>query len=232
MPVAAFRLTGSASGFHDSALVSMMVHVAPDAPRAVHRTAARLPSMARERLCWAPWTGPRNGRRVSRVMSYLCTSPTRSAAPDDAQTLRCQAPLRADRPRHAHTQPGAGSPGRPRSGRASGIAKPLPAPDVLSRSGSYMPPVAPGRRHGWRSPGIGRDTAPAAGRPRTQGAALLTGWPRSRETAPLGVRRMQMMRHDDAPGWRQRSDWLGVRRASSAESQSRAWQGARGQNRR
>ena len=35
----------------------------------------------------------------------------------------------------------------------------------------------------------------------------MTGWPRSRETAPLGVRRMQMTRHDD----RQRSDWLGVR---------------------
>ena len=57
MPVAAFRVTGSVSGFHDSALVSVMVHVAPDAPQAVHRTAARLPSMARERLCWAPMDG-------------------------------------------------------------------------------------------------------------------------------------------------------------------------------
>ena len=75
MPVAAFRLTGSVSGFHDPSLVSVMVHVAPDARQAVHRTAARLPSMARERLCWAPWTGPTNGRRVSRVMSYLRTSP-------------------------------------------------------------------------------------------------------------------------------------------------------------
>ena len=32
MPVAAFRLTGSVSGFHDPSLVSVMVHVTPDAP--------------------------------------------------------------------------------------------------------------------------------------------------------------------------------------------------------
>ena len=63
MPVAAFRLTGSVSGFHDSALVSVMVHVTPDAPN------SPAPSMARERLCWARWTGPTNGRRVSGVMS-------------------------------------------------------------------------------------------------------------------------------------------------------------------
>ena len=90
----------------------------PDAPQAaqsaqstaaVHRAAAPAPSMARERLCWAPWTGPTNGRRVSGVTSHLYTSPTRSAVPDDAQTLRCQALLRADRPGHAHPQPGAPS---------------------------------------------------------------------------------------------------------------------------
>ena len=69
MPVATFRLTGSVSGFPGSALVSVMVHVTPDAAN------SPAPSMARERLCWAPWTGPTNGRRVSRVMSYLCTSP-------------------------------------------------------------------------------------------------------------------------------------------------------------
>ena len=45
------------------------------------------------------------------------------------------------------------------------------------------------------------------------GSALLTGWPRSRESAPLAVRRMQMTRHDH----RQRSDRLGVRHASSAD---------------
>ena len=45
------------------------------------RAQSPAPSMARERLCWAPWTGPTNGRRVSRVMSYLCTPPTRSAVP-------------------------------------------------------------------------------------------------------------------------------------------------------
>ena len=154
----------------------------PDARQAVHRTAARLPSMARERLCWAPWTGPTNGRRVSRVMSYPCTSPTRSAVPDDAQTLRCLALLRADRPGHAHTQSGARRPGRARSGRASGVADGFPAHDVLSRPGSYMPPVGPRGRHGWRSPGIGRDTAPAAGRPRTQGAAQR--WRSRRRPAP------------------------------------------------
>ena len=63
-----------------------------------HVPVSSLPSMARERLCWAPWTGPTNGRRVSRVTSYLYTPPTRSAVPDDARTLRCQAPPRADRP--------------------------------------------------------------------------------------------------------------------------------------
>ena len=47
----------------------------------------------------------------------------------------------------------------------------------------------------------------------SHGSALLTGWPRSRESAPLGVRRMQMTRHDH----RQRSDRLGVRHASSAD---------------
>ena len=47
----------------------------------------------------------------------------------------------------------------------------------------------------------------------SHGSALLTGWPRSRESAPLGIRRMQMTRHDD----RQRSDRLGVRHASSAD---------------
>ena len=75
MPAATFRLTGSVTGFPDSALVSVMVHVTPNAPN------SPAPSMAREHLCWAPWTGPTNGRRVSRVMSYLCTSPTRSAVP-------------------------------------------------------------------------------------------------------------------------------------------------------
>ena len=104
--------------------------------------------------------------------------------------------------------------GRTRSGRASGSSRRAPSPRRPCRGlGGACHPWGHGWRHGWRSPGIGRDTAPAAGRPRTQGAALLTGWPRSRETAPLGVRRMQMMRHDD----RQRSDWLGVRRASSAD---------------
>ena len=128
--------------------------------------------------------------------------------------LGALAPLRADRPGHAHPQPGARGPGRPRSGRASGVATTAPSPRRPCRGpGATCRPWGQGGCHGWRSPGIGRDTAPAAGRPRTQGTALLTGWPRSRETAPLGVRRMQMMRHDD----RQRSDWLGVRRASSAD---------------
>ena len=45
MPVATFRLTGSVTGFPDSALVSVMVHVTPDAPN------SPAPSMARERLC-------------------------------------------------------------------------------------------------------------------------------------------------------------------------------------
>ena len=66
---AAFRLTRSVSGFHDSALVSVMVHVAPDAPKL---------STGQPHAC-PPWRGnasggphgrdPRNGRRVScRVM--------------------------------------------------------------------------------------------------------------------------------------------------------------------
>ena len=50
-------------------------------------------------------TRPTNGRRVSCVTSYLYTSPTRSAVPDDAPTLRCLALLPADRPGHAHAQP-------------------------------------------------------------------------------------------------------------------------------
>ena len=181
----------------------------PDARQAVHRTAARLPSMARERLCWAPWTGPTNGRRVSRVMSYPCTSPTRSAVPDDAQTLRCLALLRAARPGHAIHSPALVD----LVGRVPGAPPEWPTGSQPTTSCRGPGATCHPWRHGWRSPCIRRDTAPATGRPRTQGAALLTGWPRSRETAPLGVRRMQMMRHDD----RQRSDWLGVRRASSAD---------------
>ena len=61
------------------------------------RAQSPAPSMARERLCWAPWTGPTNGRRVSRVMSYLYTSPTRPAVPVHAPTPQCQVLLRADR---------------------------------------------------------------------------------------------------------------------------------------
>ena len=76
------------------------------------RAQSPAPSMARERLCWAPWTGPTNGRRVSRVKSNLCTSPTRSAVPDDAPTVRCLAPLRVDRPGHAYPPPGARRLGR------------------------------------------------------------------------------------------------------------------------
>ena len=54
------------------------------------------------------YSGPTNGQRVSRVMSYPCSSPTGSAVPDDAPTVQCQAPFPADRPGHAHAQPGAG----------------------------------------------------------------------------------------------------------------------------
>ena len=61
-------------------------------------------------------------RRVSRVVSYLYTSPTRSAVLDDAPTPQRQALLRADRPGHAHTQPGARRPARTRARRASGVA--------------------------------------------------------------------------------------------------------------
>ena len=161
MPVAACRLTGSVSGFHDPSLVSVMVHVTPDAPQAVHRTAARLPSMARERMCWAPWTGPTNGRRVSRVISYLCSSPTGSAVP--------QALLRADRPGHAHPQPGARRSStwsvafraRLRScQRAPSPRRPCRGPRATCH------PWRQGGSHRWRSPRIRRDTAPAAGRPR------------------------------------------------------------------
>ena len=54
-------------------------------------------------------TRPTNGRRVSCVNRHLYTPPTRSAVQDDAPTLRCQAPPRADRPGQAHAQPGAPS---------------------------------------------------------------------------------------------------------------------------
>ena len=67
MPVAAFRLTGSVSEFHDSALVSVMVHVTPDArnrPRPPWRGNACVCARGGPRR-----TGPTNGRRVSRVMS-------------------------------------------------------------------------------------------------------------------------------------------------------------------
>ena len=101
--------------------------------------------MARERLCWAPWTGPTNGRRVSRVMSYPCTSPTGSVMPDDAPTLRSQVPPRADRPGRAHPQPAlvdlVGRVPRAPPERPSGSQPPT----SLSRAGSCMPPVAPGR---------------------------------------------------------------------------------------
>ena len=50
------------------------------------------------------------------------TSPTRPAVPVDAPTPQCRGLFRADRPGHADTQPGAGRPGRARSGRASGAA--------------------------------------------------------------------------------------------------------------
>ena len=111
-----------------------------------HVPVSSLPSMARERLCWAPWTGPTNGRRVSRVTSYLYTPPTRSAVPDDARTLRCQAPPRADRPgsrpypaRRSSTWSGAF---RPRLRSSNNRSQP---PTSRSRAGSYMPPVGPGR---------------------------------------------------------------------------------------
>ena len=63
MPVAAFRLTGSVSGFHDSALVSVMVHVAPDAPN------SPAPSMARERLWVCAPDSPRGQLRP--LLSFL-----------------------------------------------------------------------------------------------------------------------------------------------------------------
>ena len=44
MPVAAFRLTGSVSGFHDSSLLSVMGGESG-------RAQSPAPSMARERLC-------------------------------------------------------------------------------------------------------------------------------------------------------------------------------------
>ena len=149
--------------------------------------------MARERLWWAPWTGPTNGRRVSRVMSYLVPGfpagthpevscghsspslsspsglptvggerahswcfavttretyerpasrsvrspvarlntgallgPTSTGPPNSVHfpdsVCGALALLRADRPGHVHTQPGARRPGRARSGRASGMA--------------------------------------------------------------------------------------------------------------
>ena len=143
----------------------------PDAPQAaqsaqstaaVHRPAAPAPSMARERLCWAPWTGPTNGRRVSGVTSYLYTPPTRSAAPDDAPTLRCLAPLRADRPGHVHHSAALGD----LFGRVPGAPPEWPTgsqPTTSCRGpGATCNPWGHGWGHGWRSPLIRRDTGRGA----------------------------------------------------------------------
>ena len=209
MPVAASRLTGSVTGFHDPSLVSVM---GGDSGRAQ----SPAPSMARERLWWAPWTGPTNGWRVSRVMSYPCTSPTRSAVPDDAQTLRCLALLPADRPGHAHAQPALVDlvgrvPGAPpensnnhatrgvRDGvtggghRASGVTPP-PLPVGRARTGRCG---GGGEAEGCRRRGDGARShldrpvasrlADWAGRPPGAGA-----WPlcRRRRASPLGARWM------------------------------------------
>ena len=92
-----------------------------------------------------PVTGPTNGRPVSRepmrdareisveigavagrpaeylgaLLRASSTGPPASVHFADS-VCRAQALLRADRPAHAHTQPGARRPGRSRSGRASG----------------------------------------------------------------------------------------------------------------
>ena len=98
---------------------------------------------------------------------------------------------------------------------AYGFAIAAPDPWVLTNpsaaSKSLMPTGAPGVTPP-RLPVGGAKFVRA--HPRVSpGSALLTGWPRSRESAPLAVRRMQMTRHDH----RQRSDRLGVRHASSAD---------------
>ena len=107
-------------------------------------------------------TGLTNGRCVTRVMRHLYTPPTGSAVPYDAQTLRCQGLLRADRPARAHIQPGARRPGRPRSGRASGVANGLPAHDVPvagrelhATRGGGTASSRPERRVGIKNLGVG-----------------------------------------------------------------------------
>ena len=127
--------------------------------------------------------------------------------------LGALAPLR-DRPGHAHPQPGARGPGRPRSGRASGVATTAPSPRRPCRGpGATCRPWGQGGCHGWRSPGIGRDTAPAAGRPRG-GLAITFGDVRVVDGArpPMiaclawGFDGSVMEGHDDS----QRSDGLAV----------------------
>ena len=194
MPVAAFRLTGSVSGFHDSALVSVMVHVTPDAPRAVHRTAARLPSMARERLCVRARRTALDGAHERATRQSCDQLPVQFAD----WVCGAQALLRADRPGRAATQSGARRPGRAHSGRASGIAQVAPSPRRPSRGpGATCHPWrqgwSHGWSHGWSSPCIRRDAAGGAARrlelrSHNHGrvGAAVAGWPRSRETAPLG----------------------------------------------
>ena len=71
-------------------------------------------------------------------------APPASATTSTEGRDRC-IPFPADRQGHADAQFGARRPARSPSGLGSGKAKSLPVPDVLSRSGSCMPPVEPGR---------------------------------------------------------------------------------------
>ena len=105
------------------------------------------------------------GRRHQSFLSHpsravVVTQPSVHSG-DSAPTRTPRALLRADRPGHAHTQPGARRAGRPRSrARLWKTATTAPGPTTsLSRAGSYMPPVAAGRAPsggGHRSSGVTR----------------------------------------------------------------------------
>ena len=121
MPVAACRLTGSVSGFHDPSLVSVMVHVTPD-------SAPSCPQDSRTLALHGAGThvlGPMDGAHERATRQSCDQLPVQFAD----WVCGAQALLRADRPSHAH-QPGARRPGRSRSGRAFGVANGLPAHDV------------------------------------------------------------------------------------------------------